>query len=479
MKNYLVPISVIVILTLLIANLLISEIKDKNKIDENNYPEQVSEDIVTEEQIYGQDIVVLMSKNTDKKELEMRLLSGGRPQKLKYDGTTSIINRYDSQIVASQLECGGIYKIEFSKRDRMIRSMEEYDDAFIYTDVNKIDIDERKGIVAFNNLQYQYDENLQIFSGDEKGDMIDITDMDSFTVRGYGHTVYSIVIEKGHGYLRLTNEAYFVNGWIEVGNDIIKPITEDMLIPVPEGTYNVTVRNRGYAGSKEVKIERDKEKKLDLSDIEVKEVAIGHVLFTLSPVYAQLYIDNEVTDYDERVPVEYGVHDIRIEAAGYIPVHTSIKVLNDYADIKISLEEDPNADSTSSSSTNTKAPNTTAGSSSTDRPLSTTINGLVYSLENASSSAVPPVTVNTSSSSTMDYDEAVSDVEKIYVDGPNGAEVYLDGSYIGIAPTSTPKVTGSHEITLTKSGYQTKKYTISVDNDGKNVTYSFSELIEE
>ena len=56
-------------------------------------------------------------------------------------------------------------------------------------------------------------------------------------------------------------------------------------------------------------------------------------------------------------------------------------------------------------------------------------------------------------------------------------EVYLDGNYIGIAPCNFKKVTGTHVITLRANGYQTKSYTIDVEDDGNSVSFSFSALI--
>ena len=73
----------------------------------------------------------------------------------------------------------------------------------------------------------------------------------------------------------------------------------------------------------------------------------------------------------------------------------------------------------------------------------------------------------------------MSDNKKIFIEGPQGAEVYLDGTYVGIAPCSTLKVTGSHTITLSKSGYKPKTYTVNVINDEKDLTLSFSELLAE
>ena len=66
---------------------------------------------------------------------------------------------------------------------------------------------------------------------------------------------------------------------------------------------------------------------------------------------------------------------------------------------------------------------------------------------------------------------------KVFVDAPENAEVYLDGNYVGIAPTSFAKSEGSHIITLRRSGYETRSYTVSVDGEYKDITYSFAELI--
>ena len=65
----------------------------------------------------------------------------------------------------------------------------------------------------------------------------------------------------------------------------------------------------------------------------------------------------------------------------------------------------------------------------------------------------------------------------MYVESPEGAEVFVDGIYVGIAPISFIKPEkGSHVITLSRNGYVTKSYTVSVADDDRDVTLSFSEL---
>ena len=80
-----------------------------------------------------------------------------------------------------------------------------------------------------------------------------------------------------------------------------------------------------------------------------------------------------------------------------------------------------------------------------------------------------------------DEDDDTVDISsnyKVYIDTPEGVEVYLNGNYIGISPVSFAKKPGTHTITLRKSGYVTRSYTIEVDSEEKDVTYSFADLLE-
>ena len=65
------------------------------------------------------------------------------------------------------------------------------------------------------------------------------------------------------------------------------------------------------------------------------------------------------------------------------------------------------------------------------------------------------------------------------MDAPAGAEVYLDGNYVGVSPCSFKKVEGVRVITLRKSGYETRSYTVNIDNAEKDLSYSFADLVKQ
>ena len=146
---------------------------------------------------------------------------------------------------------------------------------------------------------------------------MDLNLADILTFHGIDSTVLSVTVEKGHGYLRLVNDENFVGGWLEIGQTQIVRITEDMLVTVPEGSYQVDISYNGGGGTKNVVINRTEETTLDIGDLEVAEAQYGMVLFSLNPSDAELYIDGSQVDASQPITLEYGIHQIIAKADGY------------------------------------------------------------------------------------------------------------------------------------------------------------------
>ena len=476
MKKAIVPICVIIFIMFVACYLIIMEYAKQKAADRAKQEvEQEAESSVhipegREEGIHG----MLLGINEEDFIMSFQDVSTGRIYELPYENGVKIEGQYGNAMTLPQIMPGQIFELYYSKSTRKLSGLKISDKIWTYTDVTRFSFDERKKVMMIGDEAFKFTNDLRIFSQGKEIEIMDVTGIDRLVVRGIDKQVLSVIVDKGHGYLRVLNDTYFVGGWIEIGQEIIKPITEDMLIPVGEGNYTVKVTNRGYAGQEDVIISRDKETEIDLSKIEIEEVAIGHVLFKITPDYARLYIDDEITDFEERVPLEFGIHAIRVECAGYDTIRSNIRVGSDYAEIDITMDEESEdtKDSSSSSSTDITT------SSSTSYPPTSLVSGNELSSTNIGT-VTTPENGSYSSSSTSTNTSVISGVQKIYVEQPSGAEVYLDGNYVGIAPVSTSKVTGSHVITLSKDGYKTRSYTVNIGNDGNDVTFSFSALTEE
>ena len=488
MRKAVVPICVILFIMFIGCYLIIMEYA-RDKAAERAANENVSAN-PTQDAVSGPDQDegiqgILLGINEDDKLLDFQDIENKKIYSIPYDEGIKLMSRHGSMMTMAELEKGEIYKLYYTRSIKKLTGLQVSDSTWTYTDVKRFSFDEHKKIMTIGDEAYKFTKELKIYSLGNEAQIMDITEMDTLTVRGKDKEVLSVVVDKGHGYVRVLNDAYFIGGWIEIGQDIIKPVTEDMLIPVGEGDYLVKVTNRGYAGEEEVTIKRDKETNLDLSKIEIEEVAIGHIQFKINPDYARLYIDDEITEFEERVPLEYGIHAIRVECAGYDTIRSNIKVGSEYAEIGITMDEE-NEEDKQGSSTASSSGKTSDTVSRTDQPVSsnTVSSGNAKSTVSRNSSAGTTNKYNTVSSneagtsSSGTASTVISGDKKILIEQPAGAMVYIDGAYVGVAPVSTQKVTGAHVITLSREGYQTKSYTVNISSEGGDVTFSFSALNE-
>ena len=480
MKKILPPIIIILLITMLGCYYIIKEYSKNEHIDANlpgmNDETVTEEPVVSTEDLRYECEAILLEINKDEGKIAVKRTDDGKSFWLKYDGTTDIFGKHGNSLSLDQLLVGEVLDISFTSHSNLLKSMQISSDVWTMSDVSEFLIGENGRTMTIGSDIYRITDDTIISGGDSIAKLMDITDVDTITVKGKDRNLYSVIIEQGHGYVRLQNDAYFVGGWIEIGQRIIKKVSADMLIPVPEGNYHVRLTNKGYAGEEDIVVTRDEETVIDLSKIEIEEVAIGHVEFDIEPDFAQLFVDGEITEYEDRVPLEYGIHSIHVELAGYVSVDTNIRVSSEYADVEISLEPDSEStdkgktsSSASSSATPTQAP--TAAPDAVSTPTLTPIPTLA--------DAVTPIPTSSAVIDSSAPTVVVSADNKMYIESPKDAAVYIDGVYIGIVPASTMKITGNHTITLSRDGYKTRSYSVSIGDDGKDVTFSFSDLLTE
>ncbi len=495
MKNIekvVIPVIIIVIITMLGIYYISREYEKQQaqiKAEEKKAAAEAasSEELVSSEDLVYEATAMLVGKDEENRKLKFITVDSEKLFELDYTGKTDIRGKHGNSLTLPEIMLGEILDITYSIRTKELYELQISDSAWTFTDVTKFDINEAEGRMDIAGSTYKLPKTAIVSYKDQLATFMDVTNVDTLTVKGYGRKVCSVIVERGHGYLRITNDLYFEGGWIEIGQEIIKQVGEEMLIPVPEGSYHVRLTNRGYAAEEDVVIERDSESVIDLSKVDIKEVAIGHVAFTIVPDYAQLFIDGQMTDFEERVALEFGIHRVHVELAGYKSVDTNVRINDKYANIDITLEaeSDSSSSSSSSSTNNSLSAWTTATISG---PTSTTAQNYIAPLTHAApvvpqtSTGTSQASLTTTSSSTEQTSaaEVISDTRKMYVESPEGAEVFIDGIYVGIAPISFIKPEkGSHVLTLSKNGFITRSYTVSVDGDDRDVTLSFSELQAE
>lgn len=142
---------------------------------------------------------------------------------------------------------------------------------------------------------------------------------------------------EGHGYVRLLNQGTYVGGFVEIGKDVIVPVTADMLVAVGEGDYTLRISKNGYSGEKSIRVTKDRELNVDISDIAIPS---GTVTFAVTPEDA-----NEVIKVDGEVIANrtytglYGDHELSITADGYDSFRGSFKITETMKTLRVTLQQ--------------------------------------------------------------------------------------------------------------------------------------------
>lgn len=375
----------------------------------------------------------------------------GETFELIYHGGVSVLNTYGRDIGIGGISNGSVVDVFYYADTEKIVSITINDKTTVLKGVTKFSADTDTMTAKYKGTSCTLWDKVVAYDGDTLLDIKEINTEDQVTLSLYGGKLVSVVVELGHGYVRLVNQDTYVGGMVEIGYDVIIPVTSEMLVPVREGKYTLRIYNGDYSDSKPVEVTKGKEVTVDLADI---AVPTGTVTFNITPADATLYINGEEQD-DFAYTNLYGTYGIRVTCEGYNTFNGSFKIsksVNTF-DINLVENEDYNEDTEEETTEDTteSTQDTTEDSQETTQSEEQTTEKDGTEAQNT--------TGNT-----------------ITVKGPVGAGVYVDGDYVGLAPVTFPKVVGTHTITLYKTGYLIKSYTITAADNGENDEHSFPEL---
>lgn len=366
---------------------------------------------------------------------------------LSFTGGTDVRDRYGDLLSISNVELGSVVDIVYdSNRDKLL-SMSITDHASIskIQEVSGAVINYDEETIRFQGQDYTLGKNVCAYSDNKEIGLDEICSEDQLTIWLYNNTVCSIYVELGHGYVKLEDYESYIGGTVEIGYDVILPVTEDMLLTVREGDYTLRISKGNDSGTKEVTVLKNQEITVSLRDIAIEPKETGSILFDVTPSDAAVYIDGERVNTEGAVEITYGKHRIYIVKEGYESYSASFNVSYAYKVKKYTL----NPIDASTTETNSSTVSTTQSTTESGTTRSTTENTAQLNHETSN---------------------------KVNVLKPLGVHVYLDGKYIGVAPISFTKVTGSHIITLSMSGYMSKSYTVTFTDDGEDKNLEYDEL---
>ncbi|WP_408069693.1 PEGA domain-containing protein [Butyrivibrio sp. JL13D10] len=479
------------------------------------------------------DTAAVKQINTYSKTIQFRNHDIGKNYTLSYDNTSMIYDIHGNPMSASLLEVGQIVDITFLKGIKHLNTLSVSNSAWVEENVSNFDLVSNDETAKINGTVFHITPRTLIISDGQAVNPEDILTTDTIRVSGIDKELYSIVVTRGHGYVSLSsdtvNDRSLVGAWIELDKEVIRKITPKMLISAPEGSYNVSIMGNGAKFKSEIVVNRNEETVIDTSVAEVEKIKEGNVTFIVTPSDARVFVDGKEVLTEVPHSYTYGKHKLHVMAEGYEPQDHTLRVAEPDATLFIDLERkdddsskgedegevtsgdaasdfssneydnnrnynvsDGNAANTASSqnkkknsskSSSSATSGTTAGVdseaastvASTDDDSSST--GSSDGNKGSGAATTGEDSSGDSSTGTTPEDDNIVTGYRVTFDAPIGAEAYLDGNYVGMLPVSFEKVAGKHMVTLQKEGYETKSYTIQVDKEKTNVTYTFPALV--
>lgn len=399
---------------------------------------------------------VLVDIDTEKMQIIVKDIYNGNNYVLSYNGGTDVKNFYDEVIVMAQLDEGEIVDVTFDPSKKKSKSVYVNKEAFRTNRVTGFKAISASSAITFGSSSYMYTDTLVVLSGGKILSPLEVMSRDEVTVRGIDNKIYSVSVDKGHGYLTFTGADEFVGGMVEIGRSFLYTVSSDMMIVVPEGEYEVVMSNNGQEAKKTVYIAKDMTVTMDFSDYLPPANKTGTVEFQILPKDVDLFIEGNKTDYSKPVVLEFGTYIINLLSDDYETYTTRIIVDSTYQ-----VEAFDLAKIYSNSTTNTES--TTAATTQTTTTAPTT--------------TAPTTTVPTTTQS--ETTAVTTGAVKVTIAEPAGAGVYVDNVYMGTAPLTINKDAGEYVITFKQEGYITKSYIVDVDSSEGEQSLSFPAMSEE
>ncbi len=315
----------------------------------------------------------------------LQQMESGKQYLYYYSITTDFCDKYGNNTAASDFEPGRIITIGEKDSQGRLKSAQISDEVWEYENVVRYEIDEERGIFTIADTKYSFDEDLFVVSAGDEMKLSDIKKEDELRIVGMNKEILSVAVTTGQGTIALKNTELFEGSFIQIGNKIFAEITGEIQLEVPEGTYMVTVANKGYGGNKEYEVIRGEVTEIDLDELKGEGPKKGAITFKINTTdenaNAEIIfkLDGKEMAYDEPIELAYGVHSIAAECFGYETYAKKLFVNSESATINIALDTET---STSSKEEDKKEPEKEENTNS-EKDSSSSTDELVEALKNA------------------------------------------------------------------------------------------------
>lgn len=251
-------------------------------------------------------------------------------------GDAVTVTKEDGRKAAySTVTRGDIIYVGLSKDAGEVISIEYTDDVWEKEDFDNVEVDTENRTISNGTRRYSYDKNtLFIYNGDFIKDG-DLTKEDVVTLRGIGDTVWTVTVEKYHGYIKIENADRIEKPVITV--DGKEAEFTDNMTPVSAGAHKL-----GISGSNideltvDIHITAGEIYSVDMASVQEKT---GVLTFNINADNCIILVDGKQVSADSPVVLSMGTYTISVSAEGYKTYNGTIDVNEPLVEADIQLEK--------------------------------------------------------------------------------------------------------------------------------------------
>lgn len=251
-------------------------------------------------------------------------------------GSDAVVTKTDGRKVAySSVSRGDILRIGLAKDTSEIVSMAYTDDVWEKENFEDVEMDIAERTISNGITTYQYDKNtIFIYNGDfVKAE--DLNKEDIVTLRGIGDIVWTVDVEKYHGFIKLENVDRIENAVITIDGKKLEFV--DNRAAVSAGTHSLGISGTNIDTlTVDIHITAGEIYPIDMASVQEKT---GVLMLSINVEDAIIVVDGKQVSADTPIVMSLGSYAVSVSAEGYKTYNGSIDVNEPLVEIAIELEK--------------------------------------------------------------------------------------------------------------------------------------------
>jgi len=246
-------------------------------------------------------------------------------------------DQYGKAMTLAEFQSGNIVQIEYNKKQMKYSTLKISAKSWSRNSVTGFKIDTENFTITVGNNTYKYNDRLLVTYKDFDFDISMMNSINVINMKGYGDTVWTIDIEKSHGFIAFENADKVINGSVEIDTNIFKALEEGLEIVVAEGKHNIVIKGDNISPyTKEITISSAQRLTINLEEAGLK---LGKLMVKSNVNNYEIYVNGERKNYGEAILLEYGTYEVTLSKDGYESFTKNVTIDKSAVSVEINLEE--------------------------------------------------------------------------------------------------------------------------------------------